>query len=180
MKVVTEVLGERMVENVACFADILQVGSRNSQNFQLLAKLGQQSRPVLLKRGFMNTIHEFLLAAEYIAAAGNRQIILCERGIRTFETETRNTLDIAAVPLVHLESHLPIIIDPSHAAGRTDIITPLVKAAMAAGAQGVLVEVHPHPERALSDGKQSLDFHQFEILLSEVHQFAQTLQIQVN
>lgn len=179
MKTVTEVVGEDVTEKTAEYTDILQVGSRNSQNFQLLQKVGKQTKPVLLKRGFMNTVQEFLLSAEYVALAGNRQIILCERGIRTFETATRNTLDIASVPLVRQVSHLPMIVDPSHAAGRRDIVIPLVKAALAAGAQGAIIEVHPNPKHALSDGAQSLDFHEFERLVSEVRTLAQAMNIQV-
>jgi len=178
MKTVTEILGEQLVEQVSEYADILQVGSRNSQNFRLLSLLAKQAKPVLLKRGFMNTIAEFLSAAEYLAADGKRNIILCERGIRTFEPMTRNTLDISAVPLVQSESCLPIIVDPSHAAGRTDIILPLTRAAIACGAQGAIIEVHPQPHKALCDGKQSLSFKQFTSLWKNIGQLTQALEIE--
>ncbi len=179
MKTVTEVLGEDLVEETAKVADMLQIGSRNSQNVRLLQKAGMQKKPVLLKRGFMNTMEEFFLSAEYIALTGNTNIVLCERGIRTFENATRNTLDIAAIPVAKKETHLPIIIDPSHAAGRRDIIPALVKAGMAAGAQGAIIEVHPDPEHALSDGKQSLNFQEFERLLTEIRILGQAMNIQV-
>ncbi|NUM34900.1 MAG: 3-deoxy-7-phosphoheptulonate synthase [Candidatus Brocadiae bacterium] len=179
MKTVTEVLGEDLLEETAKVADMLQIGSRNSQNVRLLQKVGMQKKPVLLKRGFMNTMQEFFLSAEYIALTGNNNIILCERGIRTFENATRNTLDIAAIPVAKKETHLPIIIDPSHAAGRRDIIPALVKAGMVAGAQGAIIEVHPDPEHALSDGKQSLNFQEFEKLLGEIRTLAQAINIQI-
>lgn len=179
MRIVTEVVSEDLVEPLSEMADVLQVGTRNAQNFQLLLKLGRQSKPVLLKRGFMNTIEEFLLAAEYLAMNGNEKIILCERGIRTFETATRNTLDISAIPIIHQETYLPIIIDPSHAAGRSDIILPLVKAGLVVEASGAIVEVHPSPKFAKSDGKQSLNFQQFEQLFYSIQNLAQRLEIHI-
>jgi len=179
MKIVTEVVGVNVLELVSQYADILQIGARNSQNFQLLKSVGESGKPVLLKRGFMNTVEEFLLSAEYIAARGNKKIILCERGIRTFETATRNTLDISAIPVVRLQSHLPIIVDPSHSAGRRDIIIPLVRAAIAVGAHGILVEVHPRPETALSDGKQSLNFTDFEELLNGIKEISRVMGVEL-
>lgn len=158
LAVVTEVLGSEEVDLVARYADVLQIGARNMQNFRLLAAVGAQPKPVLLKRGLMATVDELLLAAEYVVAHGNPRVILCERGIRTFETATRNTLDIAAVPVLKQKTHLPVIVDPSHAAGIREWVPSLALAAIAAGADGLIVEVHPEPERALSDGRQSLDF----------------------
>jgi len=180
MKVVTEVMSEIDLDIVAKYSDILQIGSRNAQNFSLLKKVGKKKKPVLLKRGFMNTVEEMLLAAEYVALQDNMNIILCERGIRTFEKATRNTLDISAVPVIRFQSHLPIVVDPSHAAGRNDIIAPLARAAMAAGAHGILVEVHPRPEEALSDGKQSLSFKQFEELYCELKELSKPLGVNMN
>lgn len=156
MGVVTEVMDTRDVLLVSKYADILQIGSRNMQNFNLLKEVGKLRKPVLLKRGLSSTIKEFLLAAEYIMSEGNHQVILCERGIRTFETETRNSLDISAIPLLKELSHLPVVVDPSHATGRCSLVEPVSKAAIAAGADGLIIEVHPHPEEALSDGDQSL------------------------
>ena len=156
MPVVTEVMDTRQVDLVAEHADMLQVGARNMQNFALLAELGRVRRPVLLKRGLSATIKELLMAAEYIMANGNHDVVLCERGIRTYETATRNTLDIAAIPVLKRESHLPVIVDPSHAGGDAALVAPLAFAAIAAGADGLIVEVHPDPECALSDGDQSL------------------------
>ncbi|RKX39218.1 MAG: 3-deoxy-7-phosphoheptulonate synthase [Thermotogae bacterium] len=175
MKIVTEALGVEDTEIVSEYADVIQIGTRNSQNFRLLLRAGQTGKPILLKRGFMNKLEEFLLAAEYIALTGNMNIVLCERGIRTFETMTRNTLDISAVPVVKIESHLPIIVDPSHASGRRDIIIDLSKAAMAVGSHGIMVEVHPNPEKALSDGKQSLNFKMFEELMKELQHLKEAL-----
>ncbi|PLV59085.1 3-deoxy-7-phosphoheptulonate synthase [Thermotoga sp. KOL6] len=180
MFVVTEALGEEELSKVAEYADIIQIGARNAQNFRLLSKAGNYNKPVLLKRGFMNTVEEFLLSAEYIANSGNAKIILCERGIRTFEKATRNTLDISAVPVIKKESHLPILVDPSHSGGRRDLVVPLSKAAIAVGAHGIMVEVHPNPERALSDGKQSLDFKLFEELIKEMKRLAVALGVKVN
>ncbi|MCD6252823.1 MAG: 3-deoxy-7-phosphoheptulonate synthase [Thermotogae bacterium] len=179
MKIVTEVIGESEIELVYKYADILQVGTRNAQNFSLLKKVGEKPKPVLLKRGFMNTVEELLLAAEYIALKGNMNILLCERGIRTFETSTRNTLDISAVPVIKLQSHLPVIVDPSHASGRRDIVSSLAKAAMAAGANGIIVEVHPKPEAALSDGKQSLNFQEFEALYRDLTGLSKVLEVKM-
>ncbi|WP_084448924.1 3-deoxy-7-phosphoheptulonate synthase [Thermococcus chitonophagus] len=165
---VTEVMDTRHVELVAKYSDILQVGARNSQNFELLKEVGKQENPVLLKRGMGNTVQELLYSAEYIMAQGNENVILCERGIRTFETATRFTLDIAAVPVVKELSHLPIIVDPSHPAGKRSLVIPLAKAAYAVGADGIMVEVHPDPDNALSDSKQQLTFDQFKQLLREL------------
>jgi 3-deoxy-7-phosphoheptulonate synthase len=156
LPVITEVMEPSQVDIVAEYADILQIGTRNMQNFSLLLACGRAGRPVMLKRGFGATIEEWLMAAEYIASAGNSQIVLCERGIRTFETATRNTLDVSAVPVIKLASHLPVVVDPSHSAGRLDLVLPLSLAGVAAGADGVLVETHPNPEHALCDGPQSL------------------------
>jgi 3-deoxy-7-phosphoheptulonate synthase len=156
LPVVTEVVEAADVDLVASYADMLQIGTRNMQNFSLLQAAGACGRPVLLKRGLQATVEEWLMAAEYVAQRGNLSIVLCERGIRTFETATRNTLDVSAVPVVHGLSHLPIIVDPSHAGGRRDLVVPLARAALAAGADGVIVDVHPHPEAALCDGPQAL------------------------
>ena len=168
LPVVTEVLDTRHVDVVAEYADMLQVGARNMQNFALLAELGRIQRPVLLKRGLSATITELLMAAEYIMAHGNSQVVLCERGIRTFETSTRNTLDISAIPVIKRESHLPIIVDPSHAGGDADLVEPLSLAAIAAGADGLIIEVHPDPECALSDGDQSLTLPAFASLMQRL------------
>nr|1ZCO_A Chain A, 2-dehydro-3-deoxyphosphoheptonate aldolase [Pyrococcus furiosus]1ZCO_B Chain B, 2-dehydro-3-deoxyphosphoheptonate aldolase [Pyrococcus furiosus] len=165
---VTEVMDTRHVELVAKYSDILQIGARNSQNFELLKEVGKVENPVLLKRGMGNTIQELLYSAEYIMAQGNENVILCERGIRTFETATRFTLDISAVPVVKELSHLPIIVDPSHPAGRRSLVIPLAKAAYAIGADGIMVEVHPEPEKALSDSQQQLTFDDFLQLLKEL------------
>ena len=156
LPVVTEILDPRQLERMEEMADVLQVGARSMQNFALLAELGGSRKPVLLKRGLSATIEELLLAAEYILAAGNPNVILCERGIRTFETATRNTLDVAAVPVLKARTHLPVIVDPSHAGGHAELVEPLALAAVAAGADGLIVEVHPRPTEALSDGEQSL------------------------
>jgi 3-deoxy-7-phosphoheptulonate synthase len=161
LPIVTEVMDPRDLDIVHEYADVIQVGARNMQNFQLLADLGKVGKPVLLKRGPSATIEELLMAAEYIVKEGNRDVILCERGIRTFETATRNTLDISAVPVIQLASHLPVIVDPSHSAGRLDLVLPLSLAAVAAGADGVIVETHPNPEHALCDGPQSLPTEAF-------------------
>jgi 3-deoxy-7-phosphoheptulonate synthase len=166
--VVSEVMDLTQVPLVAQYADILQVGARNMQSFTLLRELGKLRKPVLLKRGISATIEELLLSAEYILAGGNYDVILCERGIRTFETYTRNTMDISAIPVVKKLSHLPIIADPSHGTGRRDKVAPMARAAVAAGADGLLIEVHPDPDHALSDGAQSLRFAQFEELMSQL------------
>lgn len=168
LPIVTEVMSPDNVGLVAEYADLLQVGARNMQNFDLLRELGKIRKPVLLKRGMSATVEEFLAAAEYILAEGNEQVILCERGIRTYETATRNTLDLSIVPLIKEMSHLPIMVDPSHATGKRSLVSPMAKAAMISGADGVLVEVHPEPEKALSDGPQSLTFPGFEQLMNEI------------
>jgi 3-deoxy-7-phosphoheptulonate synthase len=172
LAVITEVMEPANVGAVAEHADILQVGARNMQNYSLLMAVGRADRPVMLKRGLSATIEEWLMAAEYIVSSGNPRVILCERGIRTFETYTRNTLDLAAVPLLHRLTHLPVIVDPSHATGKRWLVRPMALAAVAAGADGIMVEVHPSPDEALSDGEQSLTLEQFgELapLLRQVH-----------
>ncbi|HEY4743510.1 MAG TPA: 3-deoxy-7-phosphoheptulonate synthase [Desulfuromonadaceae bacterium] len=168
LPIVTEVMSPDNVGLVAEYADLLQIGARNMQNFDLLREVGRIRKPVLLKRGMSATVEEFLAAAEYILAEGNEQVILCERGIRTYETATRNTLDLSVAPLIKEMSHLPIMVDPSHATGKRSLVTPMALAALVAGAHGVLVEVHPEPEKALSDGPQSLTFPGFEHLMDEV------------
>jgi 3-deoxy-7-phosphoheptulonate synthase len=172
LPVVTEVMDTRQVDLVAEHADMLQVGARNMQNFALLAELGRVRRPILLKRGLSATIKELLMAAEYIMANGNHDIVLCERGIRTYETATRNTLDIAAIPVLKRETHLPVIVDPSHAGGDAGLVAPLAFAAIAAGADGLIVEVHPDPENALSDGDQSLAPPAFAAMMQHLEAFA--------
>jgi 3-deoxy-7-phosphoheptulonate synthase len=173
MPVVTEVMDPRQVEAVAEHADVLQIGARNMQNFSLLSEVGKVQRPVLLKRGLSARIAELLTAAEYIMAQGNRDVVLCERGIRTYETATRNTLDVAAIPVLKSETHLPVIVDPSHAGGRADLVAPLAFAAIAAGADGIIVEVHPDPASALSDGDQSLSFDGFDAMMRALRPFAE-------
>jgi chorismate mutase/prephenate dehydratase len=168
LPVVTEVLTPGDVSRVAQQADILQVGARNMQNFSLLNEVGRVDRPVVLKRGLMSSIDELLGAAEYILAQGNQQVIICERGIRTFETATRNTLDLSAVPILKERTHLPVIVDPSHAAGARELVPPLAKAAQAVGADGIMIEIHPDPGHALSDGPQSLTFSGFKRLMGEL------------
>jgi len=168
LPLVTEVLTPADVELVVQYADILQVGARNMQNFTLLDEVGKTKKPVLLKRGMSATIQEWLLAVEYVLSQGNRQVILCERGIRTFETYTRNTLDISAIPSIHKLCHLPIIADPSHGTGRRELVAPLALAAVAAGADGLLIEVHPSPDTALKDGAQSLTFEHFEEFMAQL------------
>jgi 3-deoxy-7-phosphoheptulonate synthase len=165
---ITEVLTPQDVELVARYADILQIGARNMQNFVLLDEVGKAKKPVMLKRGMSATIQEWLLSAEYILSQGNRQLILCERGIRTFETYTRNTLDISAIPIVKKLSHLPVIGDPSHGTGKWYLVTPLALAVVAAGADGLMVEVHPNPDQALKDGAQSLTFDNFGSLMQQL------------
>ncbi|MBC7217982.1 MAG: 3-deoxy-7-phosphoheptulonate synthase [Candidatus Caldatribacterium sp.] len=169
---VTEALGIEELPIVAEYADMIQIGARNMQNFRLLEAVGRLRKPVLLKRGMMNTIDELLMSAEYILAQGNYQVVLCERGIRTFEPSTRNTLDLSCVPLVKKKSHLPIIVDPSHGTGRSDLVIPMSLAALACGADGLLVEVHPNPIEALSDGPQSLTPDQFATLMKELRKLA--------
>ncbi|MEK6611582.1 MAG: 3-deoxy-7-phosphoheptulonate synthase [Gemmatimonadota bacterium] len=173
LPVVTEVMDPRHVDLVAEHADVLQIGARNMQNYPLLAEVGRVRRPVLLKRGLSGTVTELLLAAEHIMARGNTSVILCERGIRTYETATRNTLDVAAIPVLKRETHLPVFVDPSHAAGRADIVAPLAFAAIAAGADGLIIEVHPRPGEAMSDGDQSLTLDQFGAMMETLRLFAQ-------
>jgi 3-deoxy-7-phosphoheptulonate synthase len=168
MPVITEVMAPHDVDLVARYVDVLQVGARNMQNFILLDEVGKINKPVLLKRGLSSTIQEWLLAAEYILNQGNEQVILCERGIRTFETYTRNTMDISSIPIIEKVSHLPIIADPSHATGNWSLVPPMALAAIAAGADGLLIEVHPNPDLALADGPQSLNFDGFRILMSQL------------
>ena len=168
LKVVTEIVDREDIGLISEYADVLQVGARNMQNFQLLKALGKIDKPILLKRGLSATISEWLNAAEYIVAGGNGNVILCERGIRTYETFTRNTLDISAVVAVKELSHLPIIVDPSHGTGRWQMVAPMARAAIAAGADGLIIEVHPHPEKALSDGDQSLKPKNFAKLMTEI------------
>lgn len=166
LAVVTEVMSSEQIPTVAQYADLLQVGARNMQNYQLLKDLGHVGKPVLLKRGMSATIQEWLMSAEYILNAGNPNVILCERGIRTFETATRNTFDISAVPVIKHLSHLPIIADPSHGVGIRRYVAPMARAAIAAGADGIIIEVHPNPDKALSDGPQSLTFDEFGLLMN--------------
>ncbi len=166
LAVVSEVMTIEQIEVVSQYADLLQIGARNMQNYPLLTALGKAKKPVLLKRGISATIQEWLMSAEYILSSGNPDVILCERGIRTFETATRNTLDLSAVPVIKSLSHLPIIVDPSHGVGNRRFVVPMARAAVAAGADGILVEIHPDPDKALSDGPQSLTFEEFEALMN--------------
>ncbi|HEA46804.1 MAG TPA: 3-deoxy-7-phosphoheptulonate synthase [bacterium] len=175
LAILTEVMDTRDVELVAEYADIIQIGARNMQNFNLLKEVGKYKKPVLLKRGISATLTELFMSAEYILSSGNKEVILCERGIRTFEDATRNTVDISAIGLVEELSHLPIIVDPSHATGRRSLIAPISKAAVAAGADGLLIEVHTHPEEALSDGAQSLLPKDFEKLMKELGRVAEAV-----
>ncbi|MBN2754800.1 MAG: 3-deoxy-7-phosphoheptulonate synthase [Candidatus Goldbacteria bacterium] len=175
MPVVTEVLDTRHVELVNKYADCFQIGARNMQNFELLKEVGKMNKPVLLKRGLMSTVKEWLMSAEYILANGNMNVILCERGIRTFETETRNTLDLSAIPLVKSLSHLPVVSDPSHGTGKKPLIYPMALASVAAGADGVLIEVHPKPETALSDGDQSLLPVEYKKLVDDARKVAKAI-----
>jgi 3-deoxy-7-phosphoheptulonate synthase len=175
MAIVTEVLDIRDIDLVCEYTDILQIGARNMQNFNLLEEIGKTDKPVLLKRGLSAKIKEWLLAAEYIMSGGNPNVILCERGIRTFETDTRSTLALASVPLIKELSHLPIIVDPSHSTGKPSLITPMTKAAIAAGADGIIVEVHPKPEDALCDGNQALTPEMFEKLMKETKPVAEAV-----
>ncbi len=168
LQIVTEVLDVRDLDLVCRYTDVIQIGSRNMQHFPLLREVGGAGKPVLLKRGYASTLEEWFLAAEYVVAHGNPRVILCERGIRTFETATRNTLDLAAVVLTHLETHLPVIVDPSHASGRSDLVPAFAKAALAAGADGLMIEAHPSPATAWSDGQQSLSLEQFAQLMHEM------------
>ncbi len=175
MAIITEVMETRDVKKVAAYSDILQIGTRNMQNFNLLKECGKVGKPVLLKRGFSSTIEEWLLAAEYIMKEGNSQVLLCERGIRTFETYTRNTIDLNAVAAAKTLSHLPVIVDPSHGTGRWELVTPMSKAAVACGADGLIVEVHPRPEEALSDSQQTLNMKHFKQLKKELRPVAQAV-----
>jgi len=175
LPVVTEVMAPQQVPLVTTYADILQIGARNMQNYALLHAVGEAQRPVLLKRGMMSTLEELLMAAEYILSHGNDRVILCERGIRTFEQYTRNTLDISAVPLLKQLSHLPVIVDPSHGTGKWRLVEPVSRAAVAAGADGLLIEVHPHPEEALSDGAQSLKPARFAELMQSLEPVAEAV-----
>ncbi len=168
LAVVTEVVDQESLEEAAEYVDMLQIGSRNMQNFRLLQAAGRSGKPILLKRGLSATVEEWLMAAEYILSEGNENVVLCERGIRTYEQATRNTLDLSAVALVKSLSHLPVIVDPSHATGRAQLVTPMSKAAIAAGADGIIVEMHPDPFRALCDGQQSLDSGEYADLMREV------------
>jgi 3-deoxy-7-phosphoheptulonate synthase len=171
LKIVTEIITTENIDLVNEYTDIFQVGARNMQNFALLKRLGRMKKPVLLKRGMMSTLKELLMSAEYVVSQGNPDVILCERGIRTFETYTRNTLDIAAVPALKQLSHLPVIVDPSHGTGKRSLILPVSKAAVAVGADGLIVEVHPNPEEAFSDGQQSLLPEEFNALMQEIRKY---------
>ncbi|MDP6501130.1 MAG: 3-deoxy-7-phosphoheptulonate synthase [Dehalococcoidales bacterium] len=171
----TEVVDPRDVDKVAAVADILQVGTRNMQNYTLLTAVGRTQRPVILKRGFASTVSEWLTAADYLLAEGNNQVILCERGIRTFETSTRFSVDIGAIPVIKKSSHLPVLVDPSHAAGHYSLVPAIAKAAIAAGADGLLIEVHPNPKEALVDGLQSLTLSDFDQLMGELKQIAKAI-----
>jgi 3-deoxy-7-phosphoheptulonate synthase len=173
--VVTEVMSVNQIELVGKYTDIFQVGARNMQNFVLLKELGKIKKPVLLKRGMSATLEELLLSAEYILSQGNQEVILCERGIRTFENYTRNTLDLSAVPALKRLSHLPVIVDPSHATGRWRLVTPMAKAAVAVGADGLLIEVHPDPKSSLSDGAQTLRIDTFAQLMKELSPIVQAV-----
>ncbi|HET8761308.1 MAG TPA: 3-deoxy-7-phosphoheptulonate synthase, partial [Nitrospiria bacterium] len=175
LPIVTEAVDTESLELVERYADAIQIGARNMQNFRLLTEIGKQRKPVLLKRGLSATIKEFLLSAEYIMAGGNHNVMLCERGIRTFETQTRNTLDLSAVPLIQKLSHLPVVVDPSHATGRWDLVVPLARAAVAAGCDGLLVEVHGNPEEALCDGEESLTPAKFTAMMDELRKVAQAV-----
>ena len=173
LPIITEVVNPETAELVAEYADILQIGTRNAQNFELLKKLGQIKKPVLLKRGMSMTIQELLMSAEYILSEGNQSVILCERGIRTFETATRNTLDLSAIPVLKQKTHLPVVVDPSHATGNYQYVAPMSFAAIAAGADGLIVEVHPDPEHASSDGPQSLKPENFAAMMEKLRLFAE-------
>jgi 3-deoxy-7-phosphoheptulonate synthase len=175
LPVVTEVMDPRDMDAIVKYADIVQIGARNMQNFRLLKEVGSYHKPVVLKRGISATIKEWLMSAEYIMAGGNHNVILCERGIRTYETATRNTLDLSAIPVLKQLTHLPVIVDPSHAVGKWDLVAPMAKAAVAAGADGLIIEVHPNPEEALSDGEQSLKPKMFKQLMDELKPIAQAV-----
>lgn len=175
LPVVTEIMDTRDLETILKYTDIVQIGTRNMQNFRLLLEVGMGNKPVLLKRGLSATIKEWLMAAEYIMSKGNQQVILCERGIRTFETATRNTLDLSSVPVLEQLTHLPVVVDPSHGVGRWDLVAPMAKAAVAAGADGLLIEVHTNPEEAMSDGEQSLKPDAFKKLMAELKPIAKAV-----
>ncbi len=179
LPVVTELMDPRHVEAVLEYADVIQIGARNSQNFLLLAEVGRADKPVLLKRGMSTSVEELLMAAEYVAKEGNERIILCERGIKTFETATRFTLDLGAVAVLKHETHLPVIVDPSHAAGRRDLVLPLARAAAAVGADGIIVETHPRPEEALSDAAQQIPTAEFGEFAREVREIVELLGKQI-
>ncbi|MFW5998344.1 MAG: 3-deoxy-7-phosphoheptulonate synthase [Bacillota bacterium] len=174
LKIITEVMDPRDVELVGQYTDIFQIGARNMQNFYLLREVGQANKPVMLKRGMNATYKEFLMAAEYIMSEGNYDVLLCERGIRTFEEYTRNTLDLISIPILNKLSHLPVIIDPSHGTGKWELVAPAAKGAVAMGTDGLMIEVHPEPEKALSDGQQSLTFDKFKELIRELSEYAET------
>jgi 3-deoxy-7-phosphoheptulonate synthase len=171
LPVITELMDARELDKISEVADIIQIGSRNMQNFTLLTEVGKQNKPVMLKRGFCSTIKEWIGASEYIMQGGNNKVIMCERGIRTYNDYTRNTLDLAAVPIIHKETGLPVVVDPSHATGVRYLVKPMSIASFATGADGIMVEVHPDPESALSDGMQSLHFDEFEDLMNELNKF---------
>ena len=175
LAIVSEVMAPDQVPLMAKYVDILQVGTRNMQNFSLLHAVGESGKPVLLKRGMMSTMEELLMSAEYILSHGNGRLMLCERGIRTFETYTRNTLDLSAVPVLKQMTHLPVLVDPSHATGNWEWVTPLAMGAVAAGADGLLIEVHPHPDQALSDGVQQLRPQRFAELMTKVRAVAEAV-----
>ncbi len=175
LSIVTEVMSIGQIDIISKYADILQIGSRNMYNYPLLLAVGKQEKPILLKRGFSATIEELLLSAEYIASQGNKKIILCERGIRTFDSQTRNTLDLSAIPVIKKLSYLPVIIDPSHATGRRDLIEPMALAAVACGADGLMIEVHNCPRKALSDGQQSLSLDEFGKLMRKIRKIKKVL-----
>jgi 3-deoxy-7-phosphoheptulonate synthase len=175
MPVVTEIMDPRDLEVMLRYTDVIQIGARNMQNFRLLLEVGRVDKPVLLKRGLSSTIKEWLMAAEYVMSEGNHKVMLCERGIRTFETATRNTLDLSAVPLLKELTHLPVIVDPSHGVGKRTLVAPMAKAAVAAGADGLLIEVHSNPEKALSDGDQSLTPDAFSNLMQELRPIAEAV-----
>ena len=175
LAVVTEVMTIEQIDTISEYADLMQVGARNMQNYPLLIALGHAGKPVLLKRGMSATIQEWLMSAEYILTEGNPDVILCERGIRTFETATRNTLDLSAVPVIKHMSHLPIVVDPSHGVGTRRFVAPMARAAVAAGADGIMIEIHPNPDKALSDGPQSLNFEEFGLLMNRCRIIATTI-----
>ncbi|HSB30760.1 MAG TPA: 3-deoxy-7-phosphoheptulonate synthase [Candidatus Sulfobium mesophilum] len=175
LPVVTEIMDPRDLEAIVKYADIIQIGARNMQNFRLLLEVGSAQKPVLLKRGLSSTIKEWLMSAEYIMSRGNHQVMLCERGIRTFETATRNTLDLSAVPVLKQLTHLPVVVDPSHGVGKRDLVAPMAKAAIAAGADALLIEVHTNPEEAVSDGEQSLKPDHFEKMMKELKPVAEAV-----